>query len=76
MKILLVVNPISGGVNKEPFLNSARAICKKYGIDYEVFKTTGENDLENLQLILPKIKPDKVLSVGGDDVAVSCIYSD
>lgn len=66
MKILLVVNPISGGVNKEPFLNSAIDICKKYGIDYEVFKTTGENDLENLQLILPKIKPDKVLSVGGD----------
>ena len=66
MKILFVVNPISGGVNKEPFLKNAKGICKKYGVSYEVFKTTGKNDLENLQLLLPKVNPDKVMSVGGD----------
>lgn len=66
MKLLFVVNPISGGVNKEPFLKSAEALCIKYGIDYEIFKTTGKKDEQNLKLVLDKVNPDKVLSVGGD----------
>lgn len=66
MKLLFVVNPISGGVNKEPFLKEAEGICKKYGIPYEVFKTTGKDDLKNLKQLLSKVRPDKVISVGGD----------
>jgi diacylglycerol kinase (ATP) len=34
MKILFIVNPISGGVDKTPFLKEAKALCNKYGIDY------------------------------------------
>lgn len=66
MRLLFVVNPISGGVNKEPFLKSAEALCKKYGVEYEIFKTTGKNDAQNLKQILAKFDPDKVVSVGGD----------
>ena len=66
MKLLFVVNPISGGVDKEPFLKSAKVLCSKYGVDYEIFKTTGKNDEKYLKLILEKVNPDKVLSVGGD----------
>ena len=66
MKLLFVVNPISGGVNKEPFLKEAKGICKKYGIPYEVFKTTGKDDLKNLKQLLSNVRPDKVISVGGD----------
>jgi diacylglycerol kinase family enzyme len=66
MKLLFVVNPISGGVNKEPFLKEAKALCKKYGIEYHIFKTTGNHDEEELKKILPEVLPDKVVSVGGD----------
>lgn len=66
MKLLFVVNPISGGVDKGPFLKDAKILCKKYGIDYEIFKTTGKNDEENLKLVLNDVNPDKVVSVGGD----------
>jgi diacylglycerol kinase family enzyme len=66
MKLLFVVNPISGGVDKEPFLKDARALCDKYGIDYHIFKTTGKNDEENVKKLLVDYDPDKVLSVGGD----------
>lgn len=66
MKLLFVVNPISGGVDKEPFLKSAKALCQKHGIEYEIFKTTGKNDEQNLKLVLDKVDPDKVVSVGGD----------
>jgi diacylglycerol kinase family enzyme len=66
MKLLFVVNPISGGVDKEPFLKDGSALCEKYGIDYHIFKTTGKNDEENIKKELSDFNPDKVLSVGGD----------
>lgn len=66
MKILLVVNPISGGVDKEPFLRNAKALFNKYGINYKVFKTTGVNDEDELKIVLDEYQPDRVASVGGD----------
>ncbi len=66
MKLLFVVNPISGGVDKEPFLKEAKLLCKKFNHQYKIFKTTGKNDLQNLTSILNKVQPDRVLSVGGD----------
>lgn len=66
MKILFVVNPISGGVDKEPFINAAKAKCEKFGIQYHVFKTTGKDDEKLLKDLVLEIQPDKVASVGGD----------
>jgi len=45
MKLLFVVNPISGGVDKEPFLKDAKAFCDKYGIRYHIFRTTGKAEI-------------------------------
>jgi diacylglycerol kinase (ATP) len=36
MKLLFVVNPISGGIDKKPFLNKAEKLYEKYGIKYVV----------------------------------------
>lgn len=66
MKLLFVVNPISGGVDKEPFLKKAKSLCNKYGIDYYIFKTTGKQDEKLLKNVLQTYKPDRVASVGGD----------
>lgn len=66
MKLLFVVNPISGGVDKEPFLTQARELCEKYAINYQIFKTTGKDDRENLQQAIAEFSPDKIASVGGD----------
>lgn len=66
MKLLLVVNPISGGVNKEPFLARAKQLLKKYGVDYHIFKTTGINDEIELKKSIDAFKPDRIASVGGD----------
>ena len=66
MKLLFVVNPISGGINKEPFLKSAKSICQKYGIEFRIFKTSGKDDEARLKKELSDFKPDRVASVGGD----------
>ncbi|MDO6759550.1 diacylglycerol kinase family protein [Tamlana sp. 2_MG-2023] len=66
MRLLFVVNPISGGVNKEPFLKEAKSICKNYGLEFKIFTTTGVNDNEELSKVLKRYHPNKVVSVGGD----------
>lgn len=66
MKLLLVVNPISGGKSKETFINKAEDYCKKYGIPYKYFHTTGEDDVKKLSTEVESVKPDKVVSIGGD----------
>ena len=66
MRLLFIVNPISGGVDKAPFLKQAKSICEKYGIDYHIFITTGKDDESRLSDVLQAYKPDKVASVGGD----------
>ena len=66
MKLLLVVNPISGGKTKEIFLDNAEAYCLKYGIKYTYFHTTGDDDISKLKTEVNKVAPDRVVSIGGD----------
>ncbi len=66
MKILFVVNPISGGRDKQVFLQSARLFCQKYGIDSHYYHTTGKDDIRVLRKKIKRIRPDRVASIGGD----------
>ena len=66
MKLFFVVNLISGGVDKEPFLKEARALCAMYGLEYKIFKTTGKDDQEHAIKQIKAFQPDKIISVGGD----------
>ncbi len=70
MKLLFVVNPISGGKNKSAFLSSAEQMCKKYGIGLHYFNTTGVNDVVNLNNDVMNYLPDRVVSVGGDGTSL------
>ncbi|OHX64835.1 diacylglycerol/lipid kinase family protein [Flammeovirga pacifica] len=66
MKILFVVNPISGDIDKEPFLQEAKQYLDIYGIHHVTFYTSGVNDLENLKKEISSYQPDRIASVGGD----------
>ncbi len=66
MKLLFVVNPISGGKDKEVFLANANDFCHKYGISIRRFRTTGQNDIEKLRKEVDAQKPNRVVSIGGD----------
>jgi YegS/Rv2252/BmrU family lipid kinase len=66
MKLLFLVNPISGDIDKKPFMEVATKRCEYYGIDYQVFETTGNNDQANFKQKLHEYQPDKVAVVGGD----------
>jgi diacylglycerol kinase (ATP) len=65
-KFLFVVNPISGGKQK----NDHQATIKKHfealPHSIEFFLLNGKNDAQRLQQSIEKIKPQKVIAVGGD----------
>jgi|GEM_PF-2732429 len=38
MKLLFIINPVSGDVDKEPFIKNAKELCLKYGIENHFLK--------------------------------------
>lgn len=66
MKLLIVINPISGGKNKETFIANSEYLYRRYAISYAYFITTGEDDINKLRLAIQNSLPNRVVSVGGD----------
>jgi YegS/Rv2252/BmrU family lipid kinase len=64
--ILLVVNPISGDTEKDDIIATFESEAKKRNFNFEIYKTTGENDKEAIKSIIKKHKISRVLVAGGD----------
>ncbi len=63
---LLVVNPISGDIDKSTLVENVRAEVIKRGASLSVFQTTGEEDVYNLKKLIDKKAPQRILVAGGD----------
>ncbi|MCF8234050.1 MAG: diacylglycerol kinase family lipid kinase [Bacteroidales bacterium] len=64
--ILLVINPVSGGRDKEEVVLKISSFLDENKISYSIFKTTGKNDKERIRLEVDKQKPGALIAVGGD----------
>ncbi len=71
-KVLIVVNPISGGLDKEELLATIKKAILDKKAEPFLFKTTGKNDTEKLNAKIKEIQPDRILSVGGDGTIKLC----
>ena len=65
-KILMVVNPISGGKDKKPFINHVTEILNEGRHELKIFHTSGERDKEELREVIEYFKPTRIFSIGGD----------
>jgi diacylglycerol kinase (ATP) len=65
-KILFVVNPIAGGKEKKDWETAIREFFKDSTYSIEFFIQTGQNDKPSIQHYIERIKPDKVVAIGGD----------
>jgi diacylglycerol kinase (ATP) len=65
-RVLLVVNPISGGRDKTSIINQIKETLTKNGFEYDIFKTTGDRDKENLKDIIDEYAPSRIFVIGGD----------
>lgn len=64
--ILMVVNPISGGLDKEEIVEAARLYCKERNLNLEIFYTTAKDDRKELNRLYQKFLPQRIIIVGGD----------
>ncbi|MBJ6117974.1 hypothetical protein JAO76_07225 [Pontibacter sp. BT310] len=65
-KLLFVINPIAGDIDKTDLEEEITVICEEHGINYTFYKTTGDKDDEAIKSLIEKNKPDAVFAVGGD----------
>lgn len=64
--VLIVVNPISGDLDKEEFVQAAELYCKVKGLNLETFYTTDKDDRKEISRLYQKFQPQRVIIVGGD----------
>lgn len=65
-KYVLVVNPISGDVDKSEILNKTMAFAIEYEVEIIVYETSGDNDETAIRELYNLHKPERILIAGGD----------
>jgi len=65
-KYILVINPISGDVDKTDIISQTEAFAKDLKIELITYKTIGDNDEAEISSLYKKHKPERVLVAGGD----------
>ena len=63
---MLVVNPISGDVNKDVIFEKVIEKSKAEDCDLRIYSTTGEDDQQTIKEMVENIRPERVLVAGGD----------
>jgi diacylglycerol kinase (ATP) len=66
LKILFVINPVSGGKEKYDWEASIREFFKDKPHTIGFYLLTGANDKISIQHHIERMKPNKVVAVGGD----------
>ncbi|WP_297097467.1 diacylglycerol kinase family protein [uncultured Draconibacterium sp.] len=65
-KLLFVINPISGDIEKDNLQDEIRRFMREYNQAVEFFYTTGENDKQKISAKIEEFQPSTVIAVGGD----------
>ena len=65
-KLLLVINPISGGTGKEKLMEDINEILKNHKVSFTTYETTGDDDEVHIEKILDSQGIQNVLVAGGD----------
>jgi len=66
MKILFVINPVSGGKEKSDWEETIRTYFKRSPHDMEFYLLTGKSDNVSVAHHIETAKPHRVVAVGGD----------
>jgi len=63
---ILVVNPISGGIDKANLIESVQQFASLGSINLTVYNTTGEDDILNIKALWDKHQFERAIIAGGD----------
>lgn len=64
--VLLVVNPISGAIDKAELIEEVKRGAVQIDASLIIFSTSGKNDKENLEKLILEKDPSRIIAAGGD----------
>ena len=64
--VLVVVNPVSGTIDKSEFIEAILLFAKKENRNCILYTTTGKDDILHIKTLKNLHKPEKIIVVGGD----------
>ncbi|RJE71963.1 diacylglycerol kinase family protein [Reichenbachiella sp. MSK19-1] len=64
--ILFVINPISGASDKDDLDRVIARFCERNELSFDIMKTTGESDAQNIREAIDQYQPSIVVAGGGD----------
>lgn len=64
--IIIVVNPVSGAVEKKEIVDSTLLFAKNENLESILYETSGTKDVENIKNLYNINKPERIIIIGGD----------
>jgi YegS/Rv2252/BmrU family lipid kinase len=64
--IIIVVNPVSGAVEKKEIVDSILLFAKNENLESILYETLGTKDVENIKNLYNIHKPERIIIIGGD----------
>lgn len=64
--VVLVVNPISGGVDKTEFIDATTLFAIKESLNLILYTTSGDDDVSKIKVLYEQLNPERIIIAGGD----------
>lgn len=64
--VLFVVNPVSGDIDKSQLIEAVGFFATHQNFHFELYETTGEDDLAQIKRVYEALKPERIIVAGGD----------
>ncbi|MBG6110366.1 diacylglycerol kinase family enzyme [Flavobacterium sp. CG_9.10] len=64
--IIMIVNPISGDLDKSELTDAAFSFAEEENLNLVIYNTSGVNDIINIQALYLSYKPERIIVAGGD----------
>ncbi|MBF9254766.1 NAD(+)/NADH kinase [Pontibacter sp. 172403-2] len=64
--LLFIINPIAGDIEKDQLEEEIISTCQAHRITYDIYKTSGQQDIDQVRQLMGKQSYDAVFAVGGD----------
>ena len=62
----MVVNPISGAIDKTELINATKRFAKNVNCKLYIYKTSGQNDIPKIKALYDTYNPERIIVAGGD----------
>lgn len=62
----MVVNPVSGDIDKSDFIEATALFTAKENMNFILYETSGEDDISKIKALYKTYKPNRIIVAGGD----------